>query len=110
MATVGVTVLTDAGSELPAGFAEAAAVRVAPLANAGEVTLDVVGLDVAELLSQTDADDGFSPAVAEQIAVGGSAQTAVVPVYMVDVQTNTVEDSHPELGAAYCWIGGTVWM
>ena len=53
------TVLTDAGSELAADFAGAAAVRVAPLAEAGEVTLDVVGLEVAEL-SQTDADGEFS--------------------------------------------------
>ena len=44
--TVGVSVLTDAGSELPADCAGAAAVRVAHLAEAGEVTLDVVGLDV----------------------------------------------------------------
>ena len=49
MVTVGVTVITDAGSELPANFAGTAAVRVAPLAEAGEVTLDVVGLDVVEL-------------------------------------------------------------
>ena len=72
--TVGMTVLTDAGSELPADFAGAATVQVAPLTEAGEVTLDVVGLDVTELLSQTDADDEFSPAVTEQIAVGGSAR------------------------------------
>ena len=46
--TVGVSVLTDAGSELPADFAGVAAVQVAPLVEAGEVTLDVVGLDVGE--------------------------------------------------------------
>ena len=41
MVPVGVTVLTDAGSELPTDFAEVAAVRVASLAEAGEVTLGV---------------------------------------------------------------------
>ena len=51
------SVLADAGSELPADFAGVAAVRVAPLAEAGEVTLDVVGLNVAELLSRMDSDD-----------------------------------------------------
>ena len=65
------SVQTDAGSELPADFAAAAAVRVAPLAEAGEVTLDVVGLDVAELLYQTDSDGELPPTVAEPIAVNG---------------------------------------
>ena len=46
---VGVSVLMDDGSELPADFAGAAVVRVAPLAGAGEANLDVVGLDVGEL-------------------------------------------------------------
>ena len=57
--TVGVSVLVDAGSELPAGSAGAAAVRVAPLAEAVEDTLDVVGMDVGELLFWTDSDDGL---------------------------------------------------
>ena len=90
--TVGVTVLTDAGSELPADFAGVATVRVASLAEAGEVTSDVAGLDAAESAFWADADDGFSAVVTEQIAVGGSAQTAVVPVNMVNVQTGTVGD------------------
>ena len=98
MVTVGVTVLTDAGSELSADFAGAAAVRVAPLAEAGEVTLDVVGL---ELLSQMDADGEVSPVVAEHIAVGGSARTAVVPVNMVNVQTNTVGDDRFSPGVGW---------
>ena len=59
--TVGVSVLTDAGSELPADFA--------PLAKAGEVTLDVVGLDVGELSYRTDSDDDLPPTVAEPIAM-----------------------------------------
>ena len=47
--TVGVSVLIDARSELPADFDGAAAVRVAPLDQAGEDTLEVVGLDVGKL-------------------------------------------------------------
>ena len=86
------TVLTDAGSELPADFAGVAAVRAAPLAEAGEVTLDVVGLDVADSLSQTDDADGFSAVVTEQVAVDGSARTAVVLMNMVNIQRNTVGD------------------
>ena len=72
------SVLTDAGSKLPADFAGAAAVRVTPLAEAGEVTLDVVGLYVAELLLL--------------ITVDGYARPDVVPVVMVNVQTNVFGD------------------
>ena len=36
----------------------AVTVQAAPLAEAGEDTLDVVGLDVGELLFRTDSDDG----------------------------------------------------
>ena len=91
--TVGVTVLADAGSELPADFAEGAAVRVLSLAEAGEVTLGMVGVGNAESVSRADAADGFSVIVAEQITVGESARTAVVPVNMVNVQTDTVGDN-----------------
>ena len=82
--TVGVTVLPDAGSELPADFAEVTAVRVTSLAEAGEVTLGVAGVGAAESVSRADAADGFSVVFAEQIAV--------VPVNMVNVQTDTVGD------------------
>ena len=76
------SVLTDAGSELPADFTGAAAVRVAPLAEAGEVTLDVVGLDVGELLYRTDSDDDLPPTVAEPIAMNEFIQPDAVPVVM----------------------------
>ena len=83
------TVVMDAGSELPTDFAGVGAVRVASLAEAGEVTL---GVGAAESVSRADAADGFSAVVTEQIIVGGSAHTAVVPVNMVNVQTDTVGD------------------
>ena len=92
----------DAGSELPADLAEA-----------GEVTLGVAGLDAAESASRADAADGFSAVVTEQIAVGGSARTAVVPVNMVNVlQTDTVGmiGSHPASSAVCDWVCRTVWM
>ena len=83
--TVGVTVLTDAGSKLTADFSEVAAVRVAYLAEAGEVTLGVAVVGDAMSVSRVDAADGFSVIVSEQISVGGSAWTAVVPVNIVTV-------------------------
>ena len=55
--TVGVSDQMDAGSELPADSAGAVAVRAAPLAEAGEDTLDVVGMDVRKVLFRTDSDD-----------------------------------------------------
>ena len=42
------TVITDAGNELPADFADVAAVQVASLAEAGEVTLGVAGVGVIQ--------------------------------------------------------------
>ena len=43
---------------------------MASLAEAGEVTLGMVGVGAAESVSRADAADGFSVIVAEQIAVG----------------------------------------
>ena len=54
MVTDRVTVLTDAGSELPADFAEVAAVRVASLAEAGEVTRGVASMGAVESVSRSD--------------------------------------------------------
>ena len=54
MVTDRVTVLPDAGSELPAVFAEVAAVRVASSAEAGEITFGVAGMDSAGSVSRAD--------------------------------------------------------
>ena len=62
----------------------------------------MVGLDVAESLSQTDAADGFSAVVAEQVTVDGSAQTALVLRDMVIVQMNTVSDDRFLPGVGNC--------
>ena len=45
----------------------------------------MAGVGATESVSRADAADGFSVMVAEQIAVGGSAWTAVVPVNMLNV-------------------------
>ena len=80
--------------ELPADFAEVAAVRVASSAEAGEITFGVAGMDSAGSVSQV-----FSDVADDQIAVGGSTLTAVVPVNtMVNMQTDNFGDDreHPE--------------
>ena len=70
-----VTVLPDTGSELPAVFAEVAAVCVASLAEAGEITFGLAGMGS---VSQADIAEEFSDVADEQIAVGWSTWTAVV--------------------------------
>ena len=110
--TVGVSVLTDAGSELPADFAGATTVRVAPLAEAGEVTLDAVGLDVPELLYRTDSDDDLPPTVADPIAVNGFARPDAVPVVMVNLPTGVIGDDRilSQMALSACWsVGSTVY-
>ena len=71
----------------------------------------MAGLDAAESASRSDAADGFSTVVTEQIAVGGSARTAVVPVNMVNVLILLgMIGSHPASGVACHWVGRTVWI
>ena len=55
-----VTVLPDAGSELPAVFAEVAAVCVVSSAEAGEITFGLVGMDSTESVSRADIAEEFS--------------------------------------------------
>ena len=74
--TVGVIVLTDGGSELPADLAGVATVRVASLAEAGEVTLGVTGLAAAGAVSLANADGLFLAVSTEQIVIG--VQTSAV--------------------------------
>ena len=99
--TVGVSVLMDDGSELPVDFAGAAAVRVAPLAEAGEVTLDVVGLDVGELSFQTNSDDDLPP-VAEPSAMYEFIRPDTVPVVMVNMPTGVLGDDRLSPGVMCC--------
>ena len=60
MVTDRVTVLPDAGSELPAVFAEVAAVCVVSSAEAGEITFGLVGMDSTESVSRADIAEEFS--------------------------------------------------
>ena len=107
--TIGVSVLVDAGSELPAGSAGAAAVRAAPLAEAGEDTLDVVGLDVGELLFRTDSDDGLPMMVAESGAMSKFVRPDDDPVVALKCwwMSSGMTDSLPGCRLVSYWI--TLW-
>ena len=85
-AITGVIVLPDAGSELPADFAEAE-----------EITFGLAGMDSGGSVSREFSDVGD-----EQIAVGGSTWTAVVPVNMVNIQTDNVGDDRFSPGVRCC--------
>ena len=65
--TARVAVLSDAGNELPADSDRAAAVRAAPLDEAVESALDVVGLNVGQSWFRTDSEDIFPLMVDEHI-------------------------------------------
>ena len=90
--TVGVSVLVDVGSELPASSAGAVAVRVAPLAEVGEDTLDVVGLDVGDLLFRTYSDDSLPMTVAESGAMSKFVRPDAVPVVMLNMLVDIFGD------------------
>ena len=92
----------DAGSELPADFAGAAAVRVAPLDEAGEDTLDVVGLDVGKLLFQTDSDDDLPLTVAEPSAMCEFVRPDTFPIVMVHMLTDVLGDDRFSPGVTCC--------
>ena len=97
-----VTVLPDAGSELPAVFAEVAAVCAASSAEAGEITFGLAGMDYAGSVSRVDIAEEFSDVADEKIAVGGSTWTAVVPVNMVNIQTDNFGDNRFSPGVGCC--------
>ena len=70
MVTVDVTVLVDAGSELPADTTGVATIDVASLVDAGKVTVGVADLAVAGAASLADAEMVFPADLAEKITVG----------------------------------------
>ena len=100
--TVGVFVLMDAGSELPSDSAGAAAVRVAPLAESGEDSLDVVGLDVGKLLFWKDSDNDLPLTVSEPGAVCAFVRPDTVPVVMVNMPTDVLGDDRFSPGVTCC--------
>ena len=76
MVTDRVIVLPDTGSELPAVFAEVAAVCAASSAEAEEITFGLVGVDSGGggggvWVSRADIDGEFSDVADKQIAVVG---------------------------------------
>ena len=102
MVTERVTVLPDAGSELPAVFSEVAAVCAASEAEAEKITFGLADMDYRESVSRADIAGEFSDVADEQSAVGGSAWTAVVPVNMVNVQIDNVGDDRFSPGVGCC--------
>ena len=93
-------VLPDAGSELPAVFAEVAAVCAA--SEAEEITFGLADVDSGESVSQADIAGEFLDDADEQSAVGGSVWTAIVLVNMVNMQIDNVGDDQfsPGIGNA----------
>ena len=72
--------------------------RVASSAEAGEITFGVAGMDSAGSVSRADIAEVFSDVAAEQIYVGGSTWNAVVPVNMVNIQTDNFGDDRLSRG------------
>ena len=62
------SVLPDAGSELPADSDRAAVVWTAPMVEAVDYALDVVGLHVGQLWFRTDLED-VSPMMTDEDSV-----------------------------------------
>ena len=89
-------------SELLADSAGAAAVRVAPLAEAGEDTLDVVGLDVGKLLFRKDSDNDLTLTVAEPGARCVFVRPDTVPVVMMNMPTDVLVDDRFSPGVTCC--------
>ena len=102
MVTDRVIVLPDAGSELPAVFAEVAAVCAASSAEAEEITFGLAVMDSGGSVSRADIAEEFSDVADEQNAVGGSTWTAVVPVNMVNIQTDNFGDDQFSPGVGCC--------
>ena len=82
MVTDRVIVLPDAGSALPAVFAEVGAVCAASSAEVEKITFGLADMDSGESVSRADIAGEFSDVGDEQSAVGRSTWTAVVPIIM----------------------------
>ena len=100
--TVGLSVLMGAGSELPADSAGAVSVRAAPVAEAGEDKLDVVGMDVRKLLFRTDSDDGLPRTVAEPGVMCKFVRPDTVQVVILNMPTDVLGDDRFSPGVTCC--------
>ena len=87
--TAYVSVLPVAGSELPANSDGDAAVRAAPLDEAVENTLDVVGLNVGQSWFRTDSEVILPLTVDEHSMLCNFVRPDTVPVIQVDVSIFT---------------------
>ena len=79
----GVSVLPDAGSELPADSDKAAAERAAPLDEAVENALEVVGLDVGQARFRADSEVRLPMLVNEHSIWGDFVRTDTARVIQV---------------------------
>ena len=84
--TVGVTVLPNAGSELPADLVGVATMRVASLADVEEIALGVTDSAVAGAVPMASADGTFPAVFPGQAAAGTPVQTDDVSVNVVGIQ------------------------
>ena len=87
MVTVRVTVLPDAGSKLPADLAGVATMRVASLANVGEIALGVTDSAVARAVRLASAGGMFPAVFPGQVAAGAPVQAHDVSVNVLGIQT-----------------------
>ena len=85
--TVGVTVLPDAGSELPSDLSGVATMRVTSLADVDEVALGVTDLAVAGAVPLASAGRMFPAVCPGQVSAGTPVQTDDVSVNVVGIQT-----------------------
>ena len=81
------TVLLNAGSELPADLAGIATMWLASLADVREVALGVTDLAVAGAVPLVDAGRMFPATFPGQVAAGAPVQTDDVSVNVIGIQT-----------------------
>ena len=75
---------------------------MAPLDEAGEDTLEVVGLDVGKLLFRMDSDDDLPLMVAGPSAMCEFVRPDTVPVVMVHMPTDVLGDDRFSPGVSCC--------
>ena len=96
------SVLPDAGSELPADSDRAAVVCAAPVDEAVDNVLDVVGLHVGQLRSRTDSEDVLPLMSDEHSVISDFVLPESVPVVQVYMSTDVGGDDRFSPGVTDC--------
>ena len=91
-ATAEVSVLPEAGSELPADSDRTAIVCRAPMDEAVDNALDVVGLYVVQLWFRTDSEDVLPLIIDEHSMIGDFVRPDCVPVVQAYMSTDVCGD------------------